>query len=44
VAIASPADDDARKVGGDAYDPAKTLNFVKMLGGRRICFDRRSAW
>ena len=38
VAIASPADDDVRKMVRDAYDPAKTLNFVGMLGGPKDLF------
>ena len=38
VAIALPADDDVRKVVGDADDPAKTLNFVKMLARTEYLF------
>jgi len=33
VSIPLPSDDEVRKVMGDAYDPAKTLNVIKMFAG-----------
>jgi hypothetical protein len=36
VAIALPVDGDVRDVVGDAHDPAKTLNFVKIARGQGV--------
>ena len=33
VSIPLPSDDEVRKVMGDAYDPVKTLNVIKMFAG-----------
>jgi AraC-like DNA-binding protein/alkylhydroperoxidase family enzyme len=33
VSIPLPSEDEVRKVMGDAYDPAKTLNVIKMFAG-----------
>jgi hypothetical protein len=38
VAIALPADDDVKKAVGDAYDPAQTLSFMKMLAHTKYLF------